>query len=682
MQLITSLAGRVNNTSLPKTRPLLALSEALVNSIQSIDAMCGSKHVRGHISIYVERSDEPGTPGMDMRTSAKGNLAPIWGFRVEDDGEGFTDANLESFQTLDTDHKGALGCRGVGRILWLKAFDSVQVSSLYSDDSGRSFERAFSFTIADGVSNLSIQAQPTSSSRTVVVLSGFKPEARRNASKTALPIARELLTECLWYFLRPGGAPKIRLIDQDETISFDDLFTELASTSSHRAVVEVKGEKFDLTGLFLRSGSSQPPKLYWCAGSRVVTEENISGRVPGLHGRMNVDGQIVTYAGFLTSGYLDKNVRSDRTAFDIIPSTSGTLISHDEISMEDIRNAAYAKIREDLAGPLEAAQAEGKRRVSEFVRSTAPRYRAVLGRFDELAVTVDPQMGDQELEQLLHREFQRLECDVLVEGQAILAEAGSLDPDLLEERVKAYLSKAEEVKQSDLAAYVARRRVVLDILRKILECDEVGRYQREDVVHSLVMPMRTNSSDLPSEASNLWIIDERLAFHDYLASDKKISASPLLASDSKREPDLLALQFYDVPMLVSEGSHPPFASIVVVEFKRPMRNDAISDDKNPISQALSYLEKVRSGLVKTPQGRAIPPTDKVPGYCYIIADLTPTMVSRCKDSDLRLTQDGMGYFGYNSARHAYVEVFSYDRLIAAATERNRAFFDKLGLPAT
>lgn len=72
----------------------------------------------------------------------------------------------------------------------------------------------------------------------------------------------------------------------------------------------------------------------------------------------------------------------------------------------------------------------------------------------------------------------------------------------------------------------------------------------------------------------------------------------------------------------------------------------------------------------------------VPGYCYIISDLTPTMVSRCKDADLRPTQDGMGYFGFNSARHAYVEVFSYDRLIASATERNRAFFDKLGLPAT
>jgi hypothetical protein len=27
-----------------------------------------------------------------------------------------------SFETLDSDHKARLGCRGVGRLLWLKAF--------------------------------------------------------------------------------------------------------------------------------------------------------------------------------------------------------------------------------------------------------------------------------------------------------------------------------------------------------------------------------------------------------------------------------------------------------------------------------------------------------------------------------------------------------------------------------
>ena len=37
-------------------------------------------------------------------------------------------------------------------------------------------------------------------------------------------------------------------------------------------------------------------------------------------------------------------------------------------------------------------------------------------------------------------------------------------------------------------------------------------------------------------------------------------------------------------------------------------------------------------------------------------------------------------FGHNPNYKAYIEVISFDRLVNAAKERNKAFFDKLGLP--
>lgn len=49
---------------------------------------------------------------------------------------------------------------------------------------------------------------------------------------------------------------------------------------------------------------------------------------------------------------------------------------------------------------------------------------------------------------------------------------------------------------------------------------------------------------------------------------------------------------------------------------------------------------------------------------------------------MRPTHDGLGYFGFNEPNKAYIEVVNFDRLVNAATERNRAFFDKLGLPST
>ncbi|MGW4275245.1 hypothetical protein ACWEGQ_23460 [Streptomyces seoulensis] len=60
---------------------------------------------------------------------------------------------------------------------------------------------------------------------------------------------------------------------------------------------------------------------------------------------------------------------------------------------------------------------------------------------------------------------------------------------------------------------------------------------------------------------------------------------PITGSDSTREPDLLATRLVGSPVLASEGQSLPLPSIVVVEVKRPMRNDA-SEDKDPIQQCL------------------------------------------------------------------------------------------------
>lgn len=57
------------------------------------------------------------------------------------------------------------------------------------------------------------------------------------------------------------------------------------------------------------------------------------------------------------------------------------------------------------------------------------------------------------------------------------------------------------------------------------------------------------------------------------------------------------------------------------------------------------------------------------------------MGSRHQHTRSGTTHDGLGYFGFNDSAKAYIEVMSFDGLVNAATELNRAFFDKLGLPS-
>jgi len=231
---------------------------------------------------------------------------------------------------------------------------------------------------------------------------------------------------------------------------------------------------------------------------------------------------------------------------------------------------------------------------------------------------------------------------------------------------------------------VSHRRVILDILAKAVQRGPDGKYSREDRIHYLIMPMGTDSNSAEPESCNLWLIDERLAFHDYLASDKTLRSMPITNAEETKEPDLVALNVFDNPILVSEGDKLPLASIVVIEIKRPMRDDAgPGEEKDPIDQALGYLERIRKGEVLTSRGRPIPNSADVPGFCYVLCDITQSMKRLCERThDLTRTSDGLGYFSYKKNYNAYVEVLSFDRMVNAAKERNRAFFDKLGLPTT
>ena len=106
------------------------------------------------------------------------------------------------------------------------------------------------------------------------------------------------------------------------------------------------------------------------------------------------------------------------------------------------------------------------------------------------------------------------------------------------------------------------------------------------------------------------------------------------------------------------------------------------EEKDPIHQGLSYLKQLREGA-STIAGRPIPNAENIPGFVYVLADLTAHLISCCAYHQLQKTADGLGYFGYhgNEAYNAYIQVISFDGLVVSAKERNRAFFDRLGLPS-
>lgn len=676
MSIQTSLKGRLRNTNLPKKDVLLPLFEAVVNSIHSIDERIEKQKdinlENTYIKIRVIRSSQ---------LTIDGSKSEICGFSITDNGIGFNEENYNSFQTLDSDYKISKGCKGVGRLLWLKAFRSVSVESIYLKNEDLYSKRNFSFNAENGLYDEKLYSSQKSIVETTISLNDALNEYKSNIPQQIKKIGQQLLEHCLWYFLRDGSAPIITIEDGKEIVNVNSEYDSYMFNESKSETLEIKNKVFEITHVKFKINSNSSNTISYCAANRLVKSEPI--KLPGLFGTLNDENGDFYYICFVNSQYLTDNVNMERLDFNITQNNSG-LFSETDISLEEIRQNVTLRIGSFLNSYLTKNKELGKRRIDEFVNNSAPKYKSILNHISEENKIVDPSISDKNLEIHLHKQQAAFEEKLLLEGHNLMKVSDFDDTKSYTERLNTYLSDLIDLKKSDLANYVAHRKVIIDLLEKAIEKQSDGKYVKEDVIHKLIMPMIQTSNTVPLDDCNLWLLDERLAFHNYLASDTPICSMPITDCESSKEPDLLALNVYDNPLLVNEGSKLPLASITVVEFKRPMRSDVGSEgeDHNPIEQALGYLDRIRRGKIKTQNGRPIPESQSVPGYCYVLCDLNDKMIERCKMFSLTETYDKMGYFGFNQNYNAYIEVFSFDRLLNSAKERNRAFFDKLGLPTT
>ncbi len=151
MIMETNLNGRLRNTLLVATGGLMPLFEAVVNSIHAIEE-AALPMAKGRITVTVLRGTQQSLAfNDDIGTDNGPTKEPILGFRIADNGIGFNDGNMASFRTLDSEHKVTKGGRGVGRLLWLKAFKRVSVDSVFAESKGKRKRRTFTFTATQGV---------------------------------------------------------------------------------------------------------------------------------------------------------------------------------------------------------------------------------------------------------------------------------------------------------------------------------------------------------------------------------------------------------------------------------------------------------------------------------------------------------------------------------------------------
>lgn len=658
------LHGRLRNFRLPASRALVPLFEAVVNALQAIEA--GNCSL-GEINIRVIRDGQYEFPALaDGATTRR--REPIRGFRITDNGLGFTDENYHSFCTSDSQHKAAIGGRGVGRFSWLKAFRSVRIDSTYRDTDRKIKCRNFKFS-EEGITDLSeAEASATHHSGTTISLEDMHDMYQKEIPKNCATIADRLVHHCL-VAIRGCRCPvKISINDEEEEVDVRGEVDRLLAAATVDDV-DILGCRFRMTHIRIHSSENSGNRISFLANSREVRTDSLQHLDPHLKSKLQgADGETFWWVSLVEADILDRKVSSERDAF-LFDEHSSSLFP-DEFSMQRIRASLdppiLRRIEPLLAPERERAVAQAER----YIATKAPEYRHLVAvRRDEVAC-LPADLSDEKLDLELHRVNYQFEASLREKGQRLMA-----SENVNERMYDEFLSETNAVGKANLAKYVVQRRVILSLLKRSLSLRDSGKYELEEAIHKIIFPLKTTSDEVPYEKLNLWILDERLAYHAYLASDKELRSIPVLASQDQQRPDII---IFNSPFAFAEQSA-PFSAIVIIEFKRPARTD-YDDSDNPISQVYDYVRRVRAGAVKDRSGRPLNVAAHVPFYCYVVCDLTRRLKAIAEDLDLTQAPDSQGYYGYNSKLVTYIEVLSFDKLVADAEKRNRVLFDKLNLP--
>lgn len=667
-QFTIDLRGRINNTFLPEYKSLWPLFEAVVNSIQSLEDT-GSNEDKV-IEVLAERQE---TTKYDM--DGKMEITPFESFTIIDNGKGFSTDNYQSFRTADSSLKWKKGCKGIGRFLWLKAFEKVEISSTFFEN-GAWKERIFYFDLSGITPDDNLQDTQSHQNRTTIKLIDFKRNFRDKSPLSLEILSKRIIEHCLIYFLF-DNCPKIVVRDNlGEQFCLNDYYENCIKDSLHQDRFSIDGRQFILYHVKMPGGVTTH-ELHLCANKREVKSYNLNKVLPNLQGRIQEeDGQGFYYAGFLTSDYLDSAVNSSRTNFEF--ERNGQIDWDHNLPEKELIDSASEYVVAYLSDYLDEISKQKKKRIDDYISHRQPKYRYLIAQRPSTLDAISPNISDKELDVALYKELLQWDFEIKQTGEQLQEEVSKnlLSPSEIRSRYDKYYKQLNGISKTSLAEYIVRRKVILDLLENSLQLTADGKYASEESIHSIICPMRYTSNDISFEEMNLWIIDERLAYHNFLASDKLMKSIPVIDSNSDSRMDIA---IFDEAISFSDKDS-QFNSITIIEFKKPNRNDLKADDKNPIHQVLRYVEEIKAGKKMRANGRPFGNVSNTAFYCYVVADMTDSLKEDAKFSGLRITPDGEGYFGYIPDPGAYIEVISFDKLLRDAKERNQILFDKLFTP--
>lgn len=633
----TAVSKLNNNVSF-----LQPLFEAITNSLEA------NAH---KIDVTVSVDDSQPMIKLDN----KKQVYKINGFTISDDGDGFTSENIASFKKLWTSAKKNLGCKGVGRLTWLKVFKRIKITSrLETREVLINFHEDFSDD--NVVVNLSLPN--VDNKKTTVVFSDITDPFYHVNTDGVLVDARENgdIDE-LYTKIKKHLLVKLALLKQQErdfsisiTLGNECLhltnaeIPELSKKSFIITDYNKQPQNFDLYYNISDDGLNQK-ESYYCADQRIVSK---FPDIISLNGIKAKDSIIM----LLASKYLDDRVNDERNDFKIDKLQNNENLT-DPLSFPRINDVLKNEVEQILLTHYPDIKKQNESEIDLAIKEQP--FLANYIREDKTIIKTKAQLISN-----AKKVFEKQKQNTATEFTRML-KSRNVDPQIF----NSTLEKVKQVAFEELGEYILYRKQIIDALGKALE-DET---KKEDYVHNLIMPMKSSSDDsIPAVKkgylTNLWLLDDKYMTYSFAASDKTMKqiTEAVMHNYAKYK----VKDRPDITIFFNKDANQKDA--VVCELKGAK---ATADEKD---KSLTELPNNISTIRKN-----IQECNRIWGY--IITEIDDEFKESLNTQDYKplFTNDENGglYFKYFANTDAFITVLDLQTLISDANARNKLFLDIL-----
>lgn len=605
------------------------LFEAIVNSL---DAKASK--------VSVQITDQKVKDKENNRT-----IHLINGFKVIDNGEGFTEKNVDSFFEMLSEKKEE-GKLGSGRFIWLKVFDKITIESRLKDKTIKIFfcksyndisyeeiieknEKVETVIHFDKVNSLYVNKRPI-----------------YDVGKVKTSVEDTLLAKLL--FLKKSN--KKFSIDIDGLAIIDNSTIPLLREEDFDVESKTYGikEKFKLYYRVKRNDGGIISNYYVAHGRLVkpFTSEVKIGKLPD-------DASSVM---LLASSYFDKHIKDDRKNFSI------DLINENEespVSLMSINGSLKQSVDSILLSELPEIKDTNEKNIEDAIQEEPHLFKYIKESASNTSIA---DKGD--LLKMAKRRYEKDREQVRYNFKKVLE-----DKKLKDDEYNKIIQDFNEFQVYELGRYIAYRQQILEHLKQLNTDNE----KSEKLLHTLFMQMKTyTNGEQYHYKQNMWLIDDKFMSYLHIASDKTFNQINNIINKEKISSKNGGSDRPDLFVYFSDQENQENVDCLVVELKAIGASD---DEKNKsITELSNNVTTIRENM---PNIRNI--------YSFIITKIDNNFLKTVKGQDYKpfvSKNETHFYYRYyeNNNHHSYV--LSTETICADATARNKVFMDILKQPSS